>query len=1742
MAEQNPPQDFSITPPDLMSGPVNMGAGAPMNTVPDPAPLPNVEDYYPERFQQPLYNPNVASTANINNITDNFLQNTMPEMNPLKGNQVLGNYHTSDFGMNQFADRYKAHGKFSELGFTPFRDNEAIYNEASSYWDEFSRAAGQWTTLAGLGFTDALTWGDVSDRETARKFKRAMDIGSSTDKGKFGTNLFLNSGYTIGIMGELLVEELALAAGAVALGIAEVPTMGGATPLLAADLSLMGTRATMAATKIGRAWQATKNLGKSLSSFKDINKAREYFQKSMKATGRFLNPAENTMKFMQNRKKVYALNKAKGGSDALAHLKTATRGFAEFYKDTRNIRLAYGEGALEGGMVENEMVRSLTEEWKANHPGETMTDAESKRIRELAHQAGVTTTLTNTPVIMLSNKIVLDGLLRPGQFSRRAVADVVESGLGRKILFDPKKGIKEAYKALPKGYFARKWAYAKSPKLMFGSLTKYASANFAEGLQEVAQESIAGTNEDYYTAQYKGDITKGGYYSYVASNIGKQFSPEGGEVFLSGFLMGGIAGPISNVGGKAVAGTMDLFNPNSDLRVRGFKYAEQEDGTGSYFGLGKVGRAVGIATGTEQQIAEAEQLDRKRKERLDEVVETLNEFYADPAKYLSPELMNMVTQKELNTMMKEAEKAGDVKGYYDFKNSAGFKHVLTALKYGRLGTHVKQLKELSNLTEEEIQQSYGITKAQFDNEINKSIDRAERIENRWKKAKELYPNPFDPEQYLRGSKQYQAAQIFSMSWEQALEEMIFNQDAFDNAQSRMESILAKAKDKSNLKNTPYSEFNSLFTLKDTQDEINLLKKEIEALEESGTKKSDRGLKNKKLKLNALEKYAEAMTQAKVERTESTTEDITPKTRRKAETAFNRYIKILARENGDYVADEDMSEVFQDILDYASLDERSQKAIDAANVLINPAQFQEKVSRINELNNQIFENRKEEIEKSLKTYLKAMDKNEMLQELHKAGMFFSIKELEELEKNGTVPKTFYYADTSTRAAEEVSDLEVQKNTEDYDKAIAILKKYYTHLTGLPITQEQIGDPYNASVRPKLDNDNRTLDDIAEQFGFDPNAPESKVPLKQVLQAIIDSEFATPQEKLLAAELLNLASDVESVTFSSLMSKPGEYTTTSQTKVDPRFSASNYAKAKIMVPTEKGLMTTEGRDLPIEVTILRYEIERRVTEALNKDGDFAKNINDLKNAAMARFTEMANNDMDVNFAFLNFLESSEGFIQGAMTDPAFQKFLAEVPSPLKTDGKNTWQKFVDSVINAIKKVLGNRPNGSVLNASLDLITAEIGIDGGAASTATPTETGTTSNQTASDGPISTSNNPRSMYTDHEAFMDEMIKMYREQNDARVQNGEDALGRFEDKNGKPYTNKQILNSVGFKTWWKQPFNSKKNAAIADYNNKQRGGENFTNTRSSDFTNQEVEEAKTTGRISRARLVSLADKIRRGGQLTANEKAVLAIPEIAEEFRKLNEQRNQADQNRQDQDQTIITIPMRNQLRKLGWNDVLIDKMSVQEATQRIADNVPLSELQQQAEQQKVDAENKRARATQSARKKVTDRFQKATNLQELYAEYDQVIAAIEMNIDNYANILELETFDLEALYQENINRLAAELKLEDLYVGNAIQLQNGKIAVVDKILDDGRVQAVYVNEDKGIILTKDNLTKLVIARYSPAYSMKEGGEVGKEITPEEANISNESKNIESETEFEDSINKEVSPEDAENNFMDSLNKRCK
>jgi hypothetical protein len=57
-------------------------------------------------------------------------------------------------------DRYYSHGKFKDLGFSIYRDNERIYNANSTWSDDFRRMGSKWGSLAYQGASGLFrNWG-----------------------------------------------------------------------------------------------------------------------------------------------------------------------------------------------------------------------------------------------------------------------------------------------------------------------------------------------------------------------------------------------------------------------------------------------------------------------------------------------------------------------------------------------------------------------------------------------------------------------------------------------------------------------------------------------------------------------------------------------------------------------------------------------------------------------------------------------------------------------------------------------------------------------------------------------------------------------------------------------------------------------------------------------------------------------------------------------------------------------------------------------------------------------------------------------------------------------------------------------------------------------------------------------------------------------------------------------------------------------------------------------------------------------------------------------------------------------------------------------------------------------------------------------------------------------------------------------------------------------------------------------
>ena len=540
---------------------------------------------------------------------------------------VIGDFRNPHL-QNQFYERYKEHPMFKELGFSPFRDNEQIFNEKDSTFDQLRRASGAWASLTGIAFKDAATWGELSDTDTAKDFEHAMAVGSSSEGGVggFATNMFVNSGYTSGIMLEMAAESLAIFGVEVALGIA---TVGSGGALSGATVPTMAAAAARAVAQAGSMGKKMKNFGKMLAEFQDISKARKFFSKIPNKAADFLNPLENTTEFIRGMK---SLNQYKSWQKPI-------KGFGEFYKDTRNARLAFGESSLEGGMVQNQMERELLADFKSEH-GRSPDKEEAIKLRNAAAQAGHTTAIINAPLIFLTNKLTFDGMMRPAV--RRMPSSITNYGKAGKTL---RVGGKEV--PLSKNFFTRTGQILRNPKVLAteagrGS-AKYIGANIGEGLQEVSQEVVSGASEEYYSNQFKGNAFKGGYMSYVGSNLQKQVSAQGLETFASGFLMQMMIGPVTSVvgsiakggfaDGSTATGAAGQTIGNQALRVADMvspldkttRTVKDEDGNDVTEEVHESRYEKATKAQREKAAVEAEALDKQ--------VETLNDLYEDPTKY-----------------------------------------------------------------------------------------------------------------------------------------------------------------------------------------------------------------------------------------------------------------------------------------------------------------------------------------------------------------------------------------------------------------------------------------------------------------------------------------------------------------------------------------------------------------------------------------------------------------------------------------------------------------------------------------------------------------------------------------------------------------------------------------------------------------------------------------------------------------------------------------------------------------------------------------------------------------------------------------------------------------------------------------------------------------------------------------------------------------------------------------------------
>ena len=906
--------------------------------------------------------------------------------------------------------RYYEHPKFQELGWKPYADNEAYYNANSTIYDDMSRMWGQFGSLAGTGFVGgyrsigSMFSGEsmTTDLKSATEFEDAMAVGNSSRGGALAwtNNLLLNSAYTVGIISSIAVEEVALAA-------LEVATFGGATPLVAARTTANAARLARSigqATTVGRLYSAGRGM---MTTLKSIDAAEDFWSVTRAggkiAAGLFAPETVAAVKRLKTTE-VVAQN--------LTNMAKASEYAGSFYRDVRALNLALSESKLEGGMVYNQMLKDGMAIKFAENGGGPVTTEQVADIQNNAHKAAFATTMTNMPVIYLTNKLVLGNSLGGFNKSLGRIFNEEAKGIGSRIIKTARTVGKDGIKSLSpfkdagtglKGLattIANAGVKGNLTKLGQGSL-RYFARNLGEGIQELSQEAISAGTKNYYTATLKDPMNGGNelFNASVKAGIGGQFSAQGFDVFMSGFLMGGVvSGPQKLFFQGVPALYQRVSNPE--------KYNEYKQNKENY---------------------------------IKSVVDTYNAVWntqaEDPNAIFDPKRYNFLQQKAAAQGKTLASIANDQFDFIDETDFAKFQQIHTVLSTGGAHLFQDQLLDYMKMSDENLATAFPSSKKDIKNgkireRLQSLVNQIDKTEETYEQSKDRNPNPFMPEAYEKGSRQWTEETIKNIAFEHARYLYMFTQDGFTRALERSNSIYQ------NLASEPLFEkmaANDLTVLLDPDSidkEIQMLMQEAIVL--SGDKANETKVKEKTEKIARLQAFQSILMNEENQNKDGSFNKRKIGLLRKE---FENYVQYMAKQTGSFVNKQNVDAALKQIIDYTALKGRAKVYDKTIEYLNDPQKFDLVFQRSAEVLQEQYKNRKTIFEQQIRDYTDVIERTELANQIAKAGFIPAVDEMKMFLETGDSKylKTFYNQKGEQLGAYDKQDLEdIQVLLNDYEQ--------------------------------------------------------------------------------------------------------------------------------------------------------------------------------------------------------------------------------------------------------------------------------------------------------------------------------------------------------------------------------------------------------------------------------------------------------------------------------------------------------------------------------------------------------------------------------------------------------------------------------------------------------------------------------------------------------------------------------------
>ena len=648
---------------------------------------------------------------------------------------------------------------------------------------------------------------------------------------------------------------------------------------------------------------------------------------------------------------------AKNATQNANNLAKAKAGFGGFYRDFRSLNLALAESKLEGGMVYNELIREgvAIQQKKTGN----VTPEQMALIQNQAGEGSFYTTMTNAPLIFLSNQFVLGNAM--GGFNRslgRVFNDTFKKGLNGRLFKG--KGVKDAVTGKIKDVFEDAgsglggwWTKVKGGGVKGGAgraisaTARYFAANVAEGLQEIGQEAIAVGTKGYYTAVME-DPTAGGIQlqnDMILAGMGSQFSGQGVETFLSGFLMGGIVqGPQKLV----FQGMPALYNKISDPAA----YKEYQENK-------------------EQYVADLVKVHN----------EAWNAQSVDAGGVFDINQLSFMVQKQVAAGMKANVFSQDRFGFQDEKDFGKFQQMYTIFENGTSGYFRNQLQDFLQMDDNELGQAFPDQKSQIKSgkarvRIQEMINEIDKQESFYEENKDKFSNPFDRTQYEKGTREYALEGLKEKAHEHARYLYLFTNDGFKRAVERADSIYTSLAQDPLFDKMAANDVTVLLDKDSISNEIGLLLQDI-SVQDKDTKEGKEIIKNKSEKLKKLNAFLQVVSDKN-----NLTKDGSFDRRKinKLTGVFQDYIAFMAKSTNSFTNKDQIKETLKNMVDYYALKGRARVYDKSIEYLNNPARFSEIVDRQLQVNKDIYKNLSKIHKAQIEKYINIKEANMLMHKI------------------------------------------------------------------------------------------------------------------------------------------------------------------------------------------------------------------------------------------------------------------------------------------------------------------------------------------------------------------------------------------------------------------------------------------------------------------------------------------------------------------------------------------------------------------------------------------------------------------------------------------------------------------------------------------------------------------------------------------------------------------------------------------